>query len=257
MAILDEIPIGQDHNAALLGKRRQFLLNLRFSHNHLGQDQHFVACQVTFRRDDIHWYIPVIKDLVIFFHFPFAVQQNALSLDAEGRQGIIVVHNRHLAADRGLQRMGVVFDLPEKALDLIELSPLYIVRVQHAITKLLGALGGPPVTEKEDGCTAPGHTLIGPHLRLVGPGRKAGDIMPLGAHNGLSDPEVLLFQPPDIVQAKGDLVGREGLPLSAPHRIIVVGCKIKVSGQGGIVHVLAQSSAGEVVHDHRVRDDFL
>ena len=66
-------------------------------------------------------------------------------------------------------------------------------------------------------------TLPAPQLGLVGPGQKAGDIMPLGTHDGLSDPEVFPSQSPDVVQSEGDLAGRQGLLLTAPDRVVVIG----------------------------------
>ena len=79
--------------------------------------------------------------------------------------------------------------------------------------------------------------------------------MALGAHNGLGNPKILLLEAPDIVQAKGNLVGGQRLRLSAPDRVIVVGGKVQMPGNGGVVRVLAQAAAAEVVHYHRIRDD--
>lgn len=73
--------------------------------------------------------------------------------------------------------------------------------------------------------------------------------MSLRTHNGFGNPEVLLFQAPDIVQPKGDLVWGQRLPLTAPHRIVVIRDKGQVLGYGCIVHMLTQSPTGKVMHD--------
>ena len=73
--------------------------------------------------------------------------------------------------------------------------------------------------------------------------------MALGPHDGLGYPEVFPLQSPDIVQAEGYLVGGQGLPLAAPDGVVVVGGDIQLPGYPGVVHMLSQTSAGEVVYD--------
>ena len=95
-----------------------------------------------------------------------------------------------------------------------------------------------------------GHALPGPQLRLAGPGEVAGNIVALGPHDGLGNPEVLPFQPPDIIQAERDFVGREGFLFPAPDRVVVIGRRVQAFGGPGIVKAPVQAPAGEVVNDH-------
>ena len=79
--------------------------------------------------------------------------------------------------------------------------------------------------------------------------------MSLGAHNGLGDPEIPLFQAPDVVQAEGDLIGRQRLRLAAPYGVVVVGGYIQMLGHSGVIRMLAQSPAREIVDLHHAGND--
>ena len=81
--------------------------------------------------------------------------------------------------------------------------------------------------------------------------------MALGSHDGLSDPEVFPSQSPDVVQAEGDLAGRQRLLLTAPDRVVVIGHPIQLLSHTGVVHALAQPAAGEVVHYHSSGNDLM
>ena len=198
-----------------------------------------------------------MEGLVQLLHLVLAVQEDALALDAESGQGVVVVDDGHVAADGGVHGLGVPADVPEKALDLAELPAFPVVRVDDAAAELLRPFGGPPVAEVHHGTAAVGHALVGPHHGLAGPGQEAGDVVALGPHDGLGDPEILPLQPPDVVQAEGDLMGRDGLLLTAPDRVVVVGDNIQALGHIRVADVLVQPAPGEVVHDHRVRVDLM
>ena len=184
------------------------------------------------------------------FHLGFAVQQQALLLDPEGCQRIVVVQNGHIAVHRGGEHVLVFPHFPEEALHLKEAAAGHIVCIQNTVAELLGTLGSATVTKIHQPVAAVGHALPAPQLGLVGPGQKAGDIMPLGTHDGLSDPEILALQAPDIIQAKGDLRGGQRFFLAAPHRVVVESQLIQAGGHIRIAHMLGQTAAGEVVHDH-------
>ncbi len=59
-----------------------------------------------------------------------------------------------------------------------------------------------------------------------------------------------------MVQGKGGFVGREGLLLPAPDRVMVVGGHIQALGCLGVVHALIQPATGEVVDNHGLRGQF-
>ena len=115
----------------------------RLCHYHLGQDEQPVSLQLASRRDYVYGHVPVIKELVVLFHLRLAVQQQALALDTEGGQGVVVVDYGHFAVYGAFQLGSVAADVPEKALDLVEFPPLHVVRIQHPVAELLGALGAP------------------------------------------------------------------------------------------------------------------
>ena len=190
------------------------------------------------------------------FHLGFTVQQKALLLDAEGGEGIVVIEDGGVTVHRRGEDRFIGAHFVEKALHLIKTAAGDVVGVQNAVTELLRALGGPPVAEVQQPLAAVGHALPAPQLGLIGPGQKAGDVVALCAHDGLGDPEVFPLQTADIVQTKGDLTGRKGFFLPAPHRVVVVRHPVQRPSQGGIVGVLAQTAAGKVVHDHSAGDDF-
>ena len=187
-------------------------------------------------------------------HCGFTIQKDALLLNAERCQSVVIVDDGHVAVYRCGKDVLIVLHSAEKVLDLIEAAPGNIVRIQNAVAKLFRPFGSTPVAEVEKAVTASGHSLPAPHLGLVGPGQKAGDVVPLSPHNGLGDPEIVLAQATDIIQAKGDLTGRKGGSLAAPHRVVVIGDFVQTGGQGGKVHVLSQSAAGKIMNHHRIGD---
>ena len=209
-----------------------------------------IARELRLRRNDIHGDVPVVKCLVELLHLPWAVQQEALTLNAEGGKGIIVIDDGYIAVDGGLQGSGTAGDLLEEALDLVKFPALPVIRVQDSVAELLRALHRPPIAEIQQGLASMGHALPGPQRGLIGAGEIAGDVVALGSHDSLGNPEVLLFQPPDMVQAEGDLMGRERALLPAPDGVIVVGGDVQVLGRLEVVHVFSQPPAGEIVENH-------
>ena len=255
--VLHPGPVGEHQRTAFPNKPLRFGLKFRLHDGELGQEHNLIAGKVRLRRNHVHGDIPVVKGLVKFLHFPRAVQQEALALNAEGGQGVVIVDNGHIAVNGSLQGLCVLGDLPEEALDLIEFPPLHVVRVDDAVAELLRPFGGPPVAEVHHGAAPVGHPLVGPHLGLVGPGQEAGDVVALGPHDGLGDPEVFPFQPPDVVQAEGNLVGGDGLLLPAPDGVVVIGRHVQALGHPGVADMLVQPAAGEVVHHQGVRVDLV
>src|SRR5699024_7783767 len=130
-------------------------------------------------------------------HCGFTIQKDALLLNAERCQSIVIVDDGHVAVYRCGKDVLIVLHSAEKVLDLIEAAPGNIVRIQNAVAKLFRPFGSTPVAEVEKAVTASGHSLPAPHLGLVGPRQKAGDVVPLSAHNGLGDPEIVLAQATD------------------------------------------------------------
>ena len=248
--VLDGGAVGQHQRAAALRKGPHPGLKRRLDQQQLGQDHHLVAAKVRLRWNDVHRDVPVIEELIQLLHLLVAVQQDALALDAERRQGIVIVDNGHLAPCRGGHRLFILPDVREEALHLRKLPPPAVVRVQDAIAELLRSFRRAPETEIQHRLAAVGHGLIGPELRLPGPGKVAGDVVALSAHDGLGNPEIAPLQPPDVVQFKGDRMGRQRRLLPAPNRVVVVRRDVQGAGGGGVIHVLVQPAAGKVVDHH-------
>ena len=207
--------------------------------HHMGYHHQLVAGEVPPGGDDIHHLAALKEHAVEPLHLPLHVQKEALLLDAEGGQGVVVIEHGNVAVDGCGEHILILFHAAEKRLRLKKAAAGHIVRVQKAVAELLGTLGGAAVAEVEKSLAAPRHGLPRPHLGLVGTGQEAGDVVPLGAHDGLGHPEVLPLQAADVVEAKGDFAGRQWLLLAAPDGIVVVGHPVEARGHSGVVHVLS------------------
>ena len=191
--IFHGVAVRHDYGSAVFHKRFHLFFHLRLRNDHLRQDHNFIRRKFSVLRNHVHADILIIECFIKLLHLRRRVEQNALALDAERCQGIVIVHDRRLVLHRGFHRFSVFYNIMEEALYFIEFSAFHIIRINDTIAELLRTFCRPAVTEIHQGIGAVCHTLIRPHLRLVRTRQKARHIVALRSHDRLGNPEILTF----------------------------------------------------------------